>query len=908
MAETAGMSQARSQRIRKLFEEARALNAGELNGWLAERCGDDFALQDEILGLLADATEGSAAFDPRVNRAVAGTWAEIEDVPPGRLIGRYRVLRTLGRGGMGAVYLAERADEQFQQQVAVKLIDGLVPAGALARRFRAERQILANLNHANIARLLDGGAGEDGVPYLAMEYIDGIRLDRYCDENGLDVRRRLRLFQQVCAAVQYAHQHLVVHRDIKPSNILVTAEGSPKLLDFGIAKLLDEERTGEVDDLTRLHERIWTPGYASPEQMRGERIGTVSDVYSLGVLLYYLLTGVHPYALSGRNAAEYLHLVETLDPPRPSAAIDKSSPAARTLAHTLAGDLDNIVLRAMHRVPERRYPSAAALAEDVQRYLDDRPVEARPDAWTYRIGKFARRNTAALAATSVVLVSIVALVAFYTARLTAERDVAERERAVSASVSQFMREVFRVASPSAARGNSVTVREVLDAAVKRIDTDLHTEPRLRTQLLVSMGQAYNGLGLWDQASQLLERAVEQERKSFGDSHMELAEALTALATANHNANRFDVGLEQYREALKIREALGRTRDADAAALLNSIAGSFRAQQHFDQSLGYSGRAEAIARALDPAQPRVLGQVLQGYAMTYLLIGEHARAERLARDSLALLHDAVNDDYDAYATSVYALAESLRRQYKLEESAKLQRELLEAQIDRLGAGATLVARTWNNISHVMRASGKYQESQDALLQSISIYAKDPKENAFDLAVSYHNLGGLQNEAGKPKEALQWLQRALEIRQQISGPRSAQLISTLLEMSAARRQLHDIQGAAATFAQAESLARETIPPTDKRYAQISLEGARLALARKDPAAAITAARAALALIDEQDPGRMATIQCVLAEALARTGAIREARELLTKALETRRRIMPAEHWMIADTERRLRELSG
>ena len=238
MAATTGMSQARWQRIQKLFEEARALEAGELNGWLRERCGDDLALQDEVLSLLAGATDGSAAFDQRLDRAIAGTWADVEDIEPGRLIGRYRVLRTLGRGGMGAVYLAERADEQFQQQVAIKLI-GRVAGGALARRFRAERQILANLNHPNIARLLDGGAGDDGVPYLAMEYIDGIRLDRYCDEHRLDVRQRLQLFQQVCAAVQYAHQHLVVHRDIKPSNILVTAEGSPKLLDFGIAKLLD---------------------------------------------------------------------------------------------------------------------------------------------------------------------------------------------------------------------------------------------------------------------------------------------------------------------------------------------------------------------------------------------------------------------------------------------------------------------------------------------------------------------------------------------------------------------------------------------------------------------------------------------------------------------------------------------
>jgi eukaryotic-like serine/threonine-protein kinase len=900
MAETAGMSRARSQRIQELFDEARALNAGELNDWLQQRCGDDQSLQNEVLSRLAGATASSAAFDESVERAIAS----VEDVPPGRLIGRYRVVRMLGRGGMGAVYLAERADEQFQQQVAIKLIGGLVPASALARRFRAERQILANLNHPNIARLLDGGAGEDGVPYLAMEYIDGIRLDRYCDENGIDVRKRLHLFQQVCAAVQYAHQNLVVHRDIKPSNILVTAEGHPKLLDFGIAKLLDSERTtSQVDDLTRLHERVWTPGYASPEQMRGERIGTVSDVYSLGVLLYYLLTGIHPYPLTGAKPDEFLHLVETMDPQRPSAAVNRSLQSSRTLARTLAGDLDNIVLRAMHREPERRYPSAAALAEDVQRYLEDRPVEARPDAWTYRIGKFARRNAASLAATSIVLVSLVALVSFYTARLTAERDVAQRERATSASVSQFMREVFRVADPSSARGNSVTVREVLDAAVKRIDTDLHTEPRLRNQLLMSMGQAYNGLGLWDQARQLLERVVEQERRSSGNSHIELAEALTALATANHNANHFDVDLEQYREALKIREGLGRMQNADGAVLLNAIAGTLRAQQHFDESLDYSGRAEAIARALDPAQPRVLGQVLQGYAMTFLLIGEHVRAEKLARDSLSLLHDAVNDDYDAYATSIYALAESLRRQYKLDESVKLQRELLDVQIARLGADATLVARTWNNMAHVLRASGKYQESQDALLRSIEIYNKAPGENTFDLAVSYHNLGGLQNEAGQYKPALQSLQRALELKQQLNGPHSAQLVSTLLEMSAARRELHDLPAATATFTQAESLARETIPPNDKRNAQVSLEGARLALARKDPATAVTAARAALARIDEQDPGRMATIQCVLADALAATGNVAQARELLTKALETRRRIMPAGHPMIAEAERRL-----
>jgi tetratricopeptide (TPR) repeat protein len=849
-----------------------------------------------------------AGLGQSVDQAIAGAATIVDNVQPGQLVGRYRVLRTLGRGGMAAVYLAERADEQFRQQVAVKLIDGRLPGDTLARRFRAERQILANLNHPNIARLLDGGTTGHGVPYLVMEYVDGIRLDFYCERKNLGTKERLRLFQKVCSAVQYAHQNLVVHRDIKPSNILVAADGTPKLLDFGIAKLLDTQRTGELDDQTRLHERLWTPGYASPEQMRGERIGTVSDVYSLGVLLYDLLTGEQPYALVGRTPEEFMHLIMTMDPSRPSQAVVKDSPDARALARTLAGDLDNIVLRAMHREPERRYPSAAALAEDVQRYLDDRPVEARPDALTYRLGKFVRRNTGSLAATVLVTISVVGLVTFYTLRLAAERDVAERERAVSASVSQFMRDVFQVANPSAARGNSVTVREVLDAAVKRIDTDLHTEPRLRTQLLVSMGQAYNGLGLWDQSRQLLERAVEQERASFGSTHLELSEALASLATANHSLNRFDVSMGQYTEALKIREALGVVHGADAAELLNSIAGTYRAQQKFDEALVYHGRAEAIARALDPAQPRILGQTLQGYAMTYLLTGEHLRAEQLARDSLELVGDAVNDHYSVYANSVHALAESLRRQYKLEESGRLQRELLKVQINRLGAQSQIVARTWNNLSHVMRASGKYEEAEDALRHALAIYEKDPRDSTFDLAVTYHNLGGLQNEARQHTQALPSLARAMELKQQLGGPRGAQLVSTLTEISAARRELRDIQGAATAFARAESIAREAIPPADKRYVQVLLESARLSLAHKDPAAAVTAARSALALIDEQDPGRMATIQCVLAEALASTGGLDEARELLNSALATRRRIMPPEHWMIAEAERQLKRLSG
>lgn len=909
MYESTVMSRERWERIQELFNGASTVGEGDRNAWLAEKCGADVGLRDHVAALLSSSTDADSVFDVRVDSAIAGSMLELDALEPGRMVGRYRVVRLLGRGGMGSVYLAARADEQFDQQVALKLIGSSLPGSALTRRFRAERQILAHLNHPNIARLLDGGASSDGVPYLAMEYVDGIRIDTYCERERLGVPERLRLFQQVCAAVQYAHQNLIVHRDIKPSNILVTPDGTPKLLDFGIAKLLDPQQTGGSDGLTRIQERVLTPEHASPEQLRGDPVGTVSDVYSLGVLLYELLTGVRPFVLLGRTIEESAHVIRTIQPQKPSAAIETRNNAngsARALSRALVGDLDNIVLRAMHKESQRRYQSAAALSDDIHNFLSDRPVQARPDAWTYRLGKFARRNSGALAATVAVALATTILVGYYTARVTAERDTAERERLTAAAVSQFMEDVFRVANPSESRGNSVTVREVLDAGVKRIDTDLQAQPRVQITLLRTLGEVYSGLGLWEQARELLERAVSRERASFGDDHIELSEALAALAGAHHNLNHFEVEAQLYQEAWKIRRALRRDNDAESATLLNDIAGGLRAQQRFSEALDYHNQAEVIARALTPAQPEVLGHVLQGYSMTYLLTGEYKLSERFARESLEMVRDGIHDGNELYPNSIFALAESLRRQYKLEESEELQRKLLEVQTKRMGADAPLVARSWNNLSHVLRAGGKYPQSEEALRHAIGIFHKQFGERNFDLATSYHNLGALQNEAGLPKQSLPWLRQSLSLKKELTSPRSPHLVSTLLEISAAQRELHDYPEAEKTLIEAEQLAKEAYESGDKRHALVLLERARFELARDHVAEAQAAARTGLGLVDEQDPGRMATAQCLLAEALVRSGNRPEALRLLKEALATRERIMPASHWMIADAQSRIGEV--
>jgi len=388
----------RFQRCEELFHAALALEAAAREAFLEEACATDRGLRAEVERLLsAHARAGDFIGSPAV--APPATWAGAEEWA-GRRIGPYSIVRELGRGGMGAVYLAERADGQYQHRVALKLIKRGMDTEQVLTRFRSERQILASLDHPNIARLLDGGSTDQGLPFFAMEYIDGEPIDTYAGRAGLSVEDRLRLFLQVCGAVAYAHQNLVIHRDIKPLNILVTSEGTPKLLDFGIAKVLHPggEETSTVTSM-----RLLTPEYASPEQVEGRHATTVSDVYALGVVLYELLTGRSPYRLRSRTPQEVVEAVRTTDPERPSQAGDDEKVRRR-----LRGDLDTILLTALRKEPARRYQSVEQLGADVRRHLEGMPVLARPDTFGYRAGKFVRRHRVPVAAGSLVVLALVA--------------------------------------------------------------------------------------------------------------------------------------------------------------------------------------------------------------------------------------------------------------------------------------------------------------------------------------------------------------------------------------------------------------------------------------------------------------------------------------------------------------------
>jgi hypothetical protein len=425
------MTPERWQRIETLFEQALAIPESERKGFLDQACAGDPELHGELVGLLASSSDLAVSLRNAVVAEARVLSKDAVSTQIGRRIGPFRLLSLLGEGGMGAVYLAQRDDPQFHQRVAIKILPPSVGSPQAVARFRDERQILAALQHPNIVRLLDGGSTDDGLPYLVMEHIEGTTITRYAAEQGLAVRARVELVRRVCTALQYAHQNLVVHRDIKPSNILVDDAGVPKVLDFGIAKLLAPEATFEREARTRTGSAIFTPEYASPEQARGDAVSTATDVYSVGAVLYELVTGKAPHRTSG-SALDCLRMICEVDPLRPSAA------ASSDRRRELVGDLDNIILKALHKDPARRYASMEALSDDLARFLDGRPVMARTATVGYRARKFVRRNKGLVVATSLVVATLLGatVVSLRQARRAddqAARAEAEKANAIDAA-------------------------------------------------------------------------------------------------------------------------------------------------------------------------------------------------------------------------------------------------------------------------------------------------------------------------------------------------------------------------------------------------------------------------------------------------------------------------------------------
>jgi eukaryotic-like serine/threonine-protein kinase len=617
------MNPGRWDEIIALFERALERPPAERDAWLDDVTTTDPELRAEVAAMLHADAHAHPLFDA-APADLAAAFADVPAAPPFETsqIGPYTLLHEIGRGGMGAVFLAERAD--VQKRVAVKVVAGGRSSAEHVERFLFERRVLAQLEHPGIARLLDAGIATDGTPWLAMEYVDGDPIDAWCDAHRATITERLQLFALVCDAVACAHRNLVVHRDLKPGNILVDATGQPRLVDFGIAKVLDD--TAAASPLTRGTAHPLTPRYASPEQLAGRPLTTASDVYQLGLLLHELLTGRQPRTRAGRvheaadslQGEEPLPASQTCASDEPAAAVVAAARAttSQRLTRALEGDLDAIVSMALRPEPERRYASALQMAEDIRRHVRGEPVAAGPDTTRYRLGKFARRNRIAVLAVAALIVALVggsAGMAWQARRATRaaataalERDRAAVEAAKAQEVAAFLTELFRASEPQRALGREESARDVLDRGARRLseDGELHDQPLVRAHLLHVLGGVYLRLGWTVEARALYEQAVALRRSHAATTPAELAESLHGLATVELNEAR------PRRGATAVRRG---TRDPAARARPGAPGGGHRAllarsRAHRQQRPGH-GRDDVAQRARHTAAPR--GQRMGG---------------------------------------------------------------------------------------------------------------------------------------------------------------------------------------------------------------------------------------------------------------------------------------------------------
>ncbi|MEL6443338.1 MAG: serine/threonine-protein kinase [Bacteroidota bacterium] len=724
----------RWHQIEAVFEQALERPSDEREAYLDTACEEDAALRQEVESLLAAHDKATGYFGRLADEVVQPAFQEAGGLPAGTFVGPYEIVQLVGRGGMGEVYEARRGDGTYEQTVALKLVPRSGSAAVL-RRFEAERQILAGLDHPHIARLLDGGLSGEGRPYFAMEFVRGLPITTYCDRHRLGIDARLRLFRTVCDAVQHAHRRLVVHRDLKPSNILVaeTEAGEPivKLLDFGIAKLLDVGPDVSVLE-TQTGLRLMTPEYAAPEQVRGDAITTAADVYALGVLLYELLTGHRPYRLAERLPHEIERVILEDDPVRPSTAItevetrptragtETRSPAtvsearsteAGRLRRRLVGDLDRICLMALRKEPDRRYGSATDLAEDVRRHLDGLPVAAQPDTLGYRARKFVRRNRVGVGAlAAVVLALLVGLgAALWQARIAAaERDRAQLEAETSQQVTDFFVRLLEAEDPRSAQGDTVTVRQVLDAGVERIATDLADQPGVQARLYLTTGEVYRSLGDMDRARDLLERGLSLADSVFTDDALALAEAQDRTARWFFNAGSLVTADSLAQAALASAQQAYRGDHQRIAELLDLRAGILRERERYTEADSLERLAIAMAQrvGLDPSLD--LAIYYNNLALSYHQQGRRLDATPLYREAVEMMVDAEGEAHPYVATMRHNLAALYRDLLILDESEDLFRTMV-AQERRLYPGDhPNLAASLSNLGLTLKERGRYAE--------------------------------------------------------------------------------------------------------------------------------------------------------------------------------------------------------
>ncbi len=870
----------RWKRIREIFDAALEFPETEREAFLSRMCKVDEVLRDEVLSLLASHRDDDSLVGSAVREAATRALLPLR---VGTALGPYRLLELIGEGGMGSVYLAERSDEAFHMRVAIKVVRGGLDSARALERFQEERRILAALEHPNIARVLDGGSTTDGLPYLVMEHVAGTAIGGYCERRRAGIRERIGLFRKICDAVDHAHRRLVVHRDIKPANVLVPEDGEPKLLDFGIAKLLDD--LPERSRLTLTDTRPMTLDYASPEQIRGEPITTATDVHALGILLYELLTGRHPFSKRTLTPKELEEALLERDPESPSTAITRTDDgfdpraASRTratspgaLRRELAGDLDNIILKALAKEPERRYPSAAELAADLGRYLDGHPVLARRATFSYRAGKFLRRNAIGVSIAGAFLATIGAAGTMSTrAYLRADRMriEAETQRDRLEEVNAFLAATFQAASPEQRQSKEeITAREILDAGAARVAEDLKDSPEIAASLQAEIGKRYFDLGLLDRAEELERSAVAGFRSTGGLNSPEGATALTYLGQTLSARDNHEEAIVVLREVIDVSSHF-KERHADIA---------MEARQSLANAYMQLGEFEEAAGLFEYLLALLVGE-------TYRTDPDFAMRRSGAANDLGLLRERTGN---------------------YEDAERLLRMSLEIAISAKGEEHSEVGERWANLAFILNRAGKMEEGVEAARRALAIHESILGDDHLQTANSRLNLADALAGIGRFDEAETYYPRVLDVYRKVFGERHPRIGTVQNNIANALLNRGEPARAIVRFEEARDIYAEAFGANHPytAIAQHNLARALYGAGRFDDAERVC--RETLALrhgIFEEDHPDVARSESLLAMILREKGAPAEAKPHLLEAVRISRNVLSAGHPVRLGAERGL-----
>jgi len=779
--------------VQELYNELIDLPPGEQGRVLRERCGDDQALFDEVSSLLQAGKKASQFLNQSADRLLE------QDFEPGTTIGSYRLIRPLGRGGSGTVYLAWQRSETVERLVAIKVLRPGLDDEATRERFSLEQQVLADLQHPNIARLYDAGVTSGGRPYAVMAYVDGQPIDTFCAERSLSLQDRLSLFTQVCDAVQYAHRKLVLHRDLKPSNIFVTQEegAAPRvhLLDFGLAKLLDPEHRA---DLTATQERALTPHYASPEQVRGASVSTATDVYSLGVVLYELLTGAKPLDLSEASAMAWERIIAEETPALPSKkALSREKDGAVTHAPSaLKGDLDNIVLKALRKEPTRRYESVRALADDIERHLKGHPVEAREPTWRYRTSRFVKRNRAAVIAGCVAVLFLVggASAALWQAGLAAEeRDRAQDEAGKSEDVLAFVVDLFEASDPVAGGALDRPIGDILQGATERLSPGLEAQPELQARLYTTLGEIYYNLSSFTEAQEVVESALPlYESGEAGGllAHARTSRVLGAIYMATGDWAEARTALDR---ALDLTADSPQNNTAERAAVLHTKGNFLRDSGTLGEALPFYTQAVAIYTAQEGPASVQVASVLNDQGVAQYHLGDYEEAEGTYRQALDI-YDGHSPMLQAMDTRVnlailyYSLDREPEALPLVEEALNFQEDILEETNRRYIQTLRVKGLIQMGIArYEEEAEERFQSAEEALVKSLDLARQVFGEEHHELVQSFESLGLLYTFWGRHETSLAHYRSAYDLNLRILPEDHWNVIETRISLGQGYRNV-------------------------------------------------------------------------------------------------------------------------